>query len=173
MNKKNIWYIVPILILPYLIVGILSVALFGKDNPFGKINPLGILLLCIMLTTIFSVIYFIKSIVKKDDPELLAKRAMIVKLVHVPAYIMIFILGICFMITIFTIPFTIGLFLIDSLILFLSSLLTISSVINGLRTGILKIKDIIWVVILQFVFCADVVVAVIYYLKIKRVKGAI
>lgn len=170
MNKKNIWLVIPTMFMPYLVVVILSIMMFGENNPFGKINPLGIILLYSLIATILNIFWFVRSIIKKGDPILTAKWAMIIKVVQIPAYIAIFILGICLMITIFTIPFVIGLFFIDSLILFLTGLITISSAINSIRLKKLKITDIIWVIILQFVFCADVVVTIIYYLKIKKEK---
>lgn len=47
-----------------------------------------------------------------------------------------------------------------------------SYLINSLKNKTLKVKDIIWVVILQYVFCADVVATIIYYLKLKNaIKG--
>jgi hypothetical protein len=45
MNKKNIWLVIPTMFMPYLVVVILSIMMFGENNPFGKINPLGIILL--------------------------------------------------------------------------------------------------------------------------------
>ena len=75
---------------------------------------------------------------------------------------LIFVFGILLAITIFTIPFSIGLFLFDCLSLFLTGALMISAVINSIKQGIVKFKDILWIMILQFVFCADVVSAIIF-----------
>jgi hypothetical protein len=69
-------------------------------------------LYCIIASTL-SIICFILSIVKKWDALTLAKTSMIIKLIQVPAYIMIFIFGFIMLITIFTIPFSFVLFIFN------------------------------------------------------------
>ena len=90
------------------------------------------------------------------------------KLVQVPAYVLIFALGAVFVMTIFTIPFSIGLFVIDCLSVFMTGLFVISSVIATIRNNTFTLKEVIWVILLQFVFCADVISSVVFYIKLKR-----
>jgi len=129
---------------------------------------IGALLLYCILAGALSIVCFFVSMCKKWDAVSLAKTAMIMKLAQVPAYVLIFALGVVFLITIFTIPFSIGLFLIDCLSVFMTGLFVISSVIAAIRNNTFTRKEVIWVIALQFVFCADVISSVIFYIKLKR-----
>lgn len=66
---------------------------------------IGLVLLLVFLVIIFTVIYFILCLLKAFDPVSLAKTAIIVKLLQIPSYVVIFILGLLFLIAIFTVPF--------------------------------------------------------------------
>ena len=61
--------------------------------------PIGVLLILCIITFIINIIFFIKAININSD---MVKSNMIVKLVQIPAYIIIFIIGIVCLITIFT-----------------------------------------------------------------------
>lgn len=69
--------------------------------------------------------------------------------------------------TIFTIPFSIGFFLLDCLAVLLTGLLTTGAVINSIRQGLLTWKDTFWIIPLQFMFCADVAATIILYKKLE------
>lgn len=179
MTKKRCWMIIPAVLLPYLGLFTLATIFFSSKLPFfafivefafhnNGLNLIAALLLCCALATVLSIICFAASIRKRWDALSLAKCAMIVKLIQVPAYILIFASGVFLLITIFTIPFSIGLFLLDCLCLFLSGLLVASASINAVRQGLCEPKEIIWVIILQFVFCADVISSIVFYRKLKR-----
>ena len=181
MNKKLFLISVPIVLLPYLVLFALAVIFFSTDLPFfnnimesvfddNALYMIGALLLYCILTGVLSVVCFIESICKKWDAISLAKTAMIMKLAQVPAYVLIFALGAVFVITIFTIPFSVGLFITDCLSVFMTGLFVISSVIASIRNKTFTRKEVIWVVLLQFVFCADVISSVIFYKKLKRVN---
>lgn len=181
MNKKRIWWLVPTIALPYLLLLSLCIILFSTDQSIFKFimenifqNNVWILLAtftvyCIIASTL-SIICFILSIVNKWDSLTLAKTSMIIKLIQVPAYIMIFIFGLIMLITIFTIPFSLILFIFDCWILFLTSLITLSGVLNSIHENKFKFSEIIWVIILQFIFCTDVVSSIIFYKKLKNIS---
>ena len=182
MNKKRIWLVISTLILPYFVLFILATLFFSIEQPFfgyimenifrnNALNLLLALLIYCIVAISLSVVCFVVSIRKGWDALSLAKSALIIKLIQVPAYIAIFVLGLMFAITIFTFAFSIFFILIDCLTLALTGLLTVSSVINAVKNGTFRIKEVIWVIILQFVFCADVVASIIYYKKLrKRIK---
>ena len=71
-------------------------------------------------------------------------------------------------ITLFTIPFAVGLVVIDCLALFMTGLPIIASAVMAKRQGVFSLKEVFWVIALQFVFCADVIASVMFYLKLKR-----
>lgn len=179
MNKKRIWFIIPTALLPYLVLTALATIFFSTKHPAfefimksvfcsNAIYLITALLLCCVIATALSIIYFIISTRKGWDAFSLAKSAMITKLIQVPAYITILVLGVLLAFTAFTIPFSIGLFLFDCLTLFLTGLLTAAAAINAVRQGFVKAKECALIIALQFVFCIDVVASIILYLKLRK-----
>ena len=179
MNKKLFVISVPIVLVPYLALFTLATVFFSTKFPFFKyimesvfgsnaLYLIAALLLYCILTGMLSIVCFFVSIYKKWDAISLAKTAMIMKLAQVPAYVLIFALGAVFVITIFTVPFSIGLFVIDSLSVIMKGLFVVSSVIDTIKIHTFTLKEVIWVILLQFVFCADVISSVVFYIKLKR-----
>lgn len=177
--KKKIWMLIPAACLPYLALFALVTLFFSSETPYFafimesvfQMNIfllLGALLLCCLIALVVGIVYFVLAIRKGWDALALAKYAMILKLAQIPTYIAIFALGVLLLITIFTIPFSIGLWLLDCFTLFLSGLFMVAAVINAVRQGIFTSKEVRWFVILQFVFCADVVAAIVFYLKLRK-----
>ena len=182
MNKKLFLIFVPIVLVPYIALFALSTIFFSTDvslfnwimeSIFGSnaLYMLVVLLLYNVLVLVLGFVCFFVSIFKNWDALLLAKFAMIIKLAQVPAYLCNFVLGVMLLITLFTIPFSIGLFLINCLSVFISGLFVISSVIATIRNNIFTFKEVFWVILLQFVFCADVISSVVFYIKLKRLNN--
>jgi len=179
MNKKLFLISIPIVLVPYLALFALATVFFSTDLPFfnyimesvfdsNALYLIAALFLYCILTGMLSIVCFFVSIYKKWDAISLAKTAMIMKLVQVPAYVLIFALGAVFVITIFTIPFSIGLFVIDCLSVFMTGLFVVSSVIATIKSNTFTLKEVIWVILLQFIFCADVISSIVFYIKLKR-----
>ena len=184
MNKKMFLTFIPILLIPYIALFSLAAIFFSTTVPFFEFLMqtvfrsnifyfLAVLLIYCAAVTVYNVICFFVSIRRKWDMVALAKTAMTVKLIQVPAYVLIFVLGVFMAITIFTIPFAVGLFVIDCLALFMTGLPVIASAVMAKRQGVFSLKEVFWVIALQFVFCADVIVSVMFYLKLKRYYGQI
>lgn len=181
MNKKLFVISVPIVLVPYLALFALATVFFSSKLPFfnfimesvfnsNALYLIAALLLYCILTGMLSIVCFFVSIYKKWDAISLAKTAMVMKLAQIPAYVLIFALGVVFVITMFTIPFSIGLFVIDCMSVFMTGLFAISSVIATIRNNTFTLKEVIWVILLQFVFCADVISSVIFYIKLKNAR---
>lgn len=179
MKKVSLWLIVPSAILPYLMLLFVSLIFFSTKVPlFAMImevvfhnNGLSVILLftlCILLAFIFSAIFFLLSVKHHWEPLFLAKTAMIVKLLQIPAYIAIFILGLLCMISIFTFAATVLFAVFDFLCLILTGLITSAAVINTIKAQQLSTKTCWFVLALQFVFCADVVATIYFYRQIKK-----
>ena len=122
------------------------------------------------ISFVLNIIFFVLSITKKWDELYLAKVAMITKLIQIPSYIVIFVLGVFFTITIFTFVFSILMFFFDYLTLIMTGLINSAAVINASRKKAVSFGKNIWIIILQFVFCADVVASIIFYIKIKNIR---
>ena len=179
MNKKLFVLSIPTLLSPYIAIFTLAVVFLStKVKLFEAIMEsifqnnglllIAALIIYLLLTIALGIACFFISTFKFRDALSTAKTAMLIKLIQIPAYIMIFVLGVAMTIAIWTIPFTIALFWIDCLCLFLTGLPVLSSIICALRQGTIKFREVIWVIILHFVFCADVVAAIIYYRRLKE-----
>ena len=180
MTKKKFWIVIPTILLPYLALFTLATVFLSTKIDFfryimeyvfgsNSLYLIGNFILCCILTTILNIICFAFSIYNKWDALSLVKTMMIIKLIQIPAYVLIFVLGIILAITIFTFPFSIGLFLFDCLSLFLTGALVVSAAINSIKQGFFKLKDILWIMILQFFFCVDVISTIIFYVKLKNI----
>lgn len=182
MNKKSIWLVIPAVLLPYVSLFMLATVLFSGRSPFflsvmrscfqGKLLYLvtALLLYC-LLAALLSIIAFTQSLSQAWDAPTLAKSALVIKLVQIPAYILVFILGAFLALSIFTLPFTIGLFLLDSLTLLLSGLNTAAAGINAVKAGILQPKEATWIILLQLVFCVDIFATASLWRKLKKARS--
>ena len=144
--------LIPVIIFPYLLVlGVLLSNLFPED-----IAPIvfGIFIILFALATpICNIIFMILS--RKDDPCDLIRTAFLVKLVHIPAYIIVFILGVVAAFMIFmTLPLILMLILFDCIVLFFSSSLSVFALAKNIKNN--KILSVV-ALICQFFFCADVI----------------
>lgn len=95
-----------------------------------------------------------------------ARATMWVKLVQIPAYVMWFVLGAA----LFLFMGPLLAFLVDAMTIIVSGLVGLGTVFRCRKEGILTGKQTVTHGILQFVFCADVVSAIILYRKTKEVS---
>ena len=104
MNAKRIWLLLPTILLPYFTLLLVAIViLYTKVQVFAFIIDhvfqenglyiLAILLILCLIAVAFSIAYFVLSIRKKWNPVSLAKCAMLIKWIQVPAYAAIFTLG--------------------------------------------------------------------------------
>ena len=83
-------------------------------------------------------------------------------------YIVIFVLGVVLAITPFGFGFVFIFVILDGLTLALTALINIAAVVNSVQQGDFTYKETWWVILLQFVFCADVVVSFIWCRILKQ-----
>jgi len=182
VNIKRIWLIIPALLMPYVVLTALAVIMFSADNEFcGFImdEVLGgnalwivpILLMYSFVAMILSALCLIMGIKGNWEALPVAKMTMIIKLIQIPAYVVIFLLSAIFIMMIFTIGFAIAFAFFDFLTLLMSGMLGILSVVQAIRNGKVSFKESWWVILLQFIYCADVVATVIFYVKLKKVNA--
>lgn len=97
----------------------------------------------------------------------LAHVNMLVKLIQIPAYIFIFLAGLACLITIFTMGISIALVFLDGFCIGMTGLLGIAAFRNMEREGrISKTRQVIYS-IGSFVFCVDVILAIVGYRRSK------
>jgi len=162
------------LLFPYLIIlaiiciftnfGNIMELLFN-NNALYVLATLMIIYVFALVCTIIQVILNIRS--KISSKQLLFTNMMI-KLIHIPAYIVIFLFGVLNLITIFTIGISIILMILDGMTIFLTGLIGLSGIIRGLFEKKLSPKNVLIYGIFQFIFCIDVISSIFLYKKIKN-----
>jgi len=101
------------------------------------------------------------------DPVKILKINMIIKLIQIPAYIIIFIISLMSLITIFTMGISLLLIIFDCMAIFLTGLIGLSGIIRGFIDKKLTLSDTIVYSIFQFIFCLDILFSILAYKKIK------
>lgn len=103
---------------------------------------------------------------------------MLIKLVHIPFYLMVFVIGAMFSVAIavpaltFVTPILLTVFFItDAILMFTSSMYGVNAIRKAYRAGVITRKSAIKNVIMQFVFVLDVISAVRIYCEVRRRKG--
>ena len=129
---------------------------------------LAALALCLLIALISVVVLCIFGCRAAVPPDRRALLVMAIKLVQIPAYLALFALGAMFLVTIFTMPFTLFIVFWDVVTILLSGAVGAVFLRKNYRAGVLNRTE--WMVhtILQFVFCADVVSAVIVFRNLKQ-----
>ena len=173
--NKTLWKLFFVIIFPYLILFTVYLMFFGH-NIIEKVffnNGFYLILALIffyVIALISAFVFFIKNILSKKYSENILKINMIIKILHIPAYILIFLMGVISFITIFTIGFSIAFIILDMLTIFMTGLIGLSGIIIGFKEKKISIKNAIIFSIFQFIFCIDVFSSIIIYKKIKKEK---
>jgi len=113
---------------------------------------------------------FIKGVTKKKKSLEILRFNMIIKLIHIPAYLLIFVVGLICSLGILTIGITIVLMILDGMTIILSGLIGLGGVISSLREDKLSIKKAVMHGILQFVYCADIISSIVIYRTVKAIE---
>ena len=182
MISKKVWLTIPTVLLPYFALLTLATVFLSTKTPFFKwvmesvfrgnaILLIAAFILYCLLAAVLNAVFLIDALCNKTDALFLAKCYMIVKLIQIPGYALVFVLGVLCAITIVTIPFSVALFFIDCFSLLLSGLGVASAVVRAIRQGIFKPKEILWALIAQFVFCIDVVASIVLCVHLKNRKA--
>lgn len=168
---KRLFPAIFIILFPYSIV-LLIISLFHTtlmkylfhNNIYIGVFYIGILWIIALISAIF---ISIKNIINNNNALETAKINMIIKILQIPAYLFIFIIGLACMFTIFTFGISFLLITLDCTSIFLTGIIGVSAVKCNYTEKILSSKELFLHNILQFVFCADVISAVILYQKSK------
>ena len=117
--------------------------------------------------------FFAMGLAKKWDAKKVALANMIVKLIQIPAYVVTFLLGVIFILTIFTYALSFLLVLFDCLTIILTGLTGACAAIRSYKEQKTTIAFSVANGILQFIFCADVVCSILLFVKCKTQKKAV
>lgn len=102
----------------------------------------------------------------------LAKQSMMIKLAHIPAYLLHFALGVIgFLMSVWGVGLILWTVLIDGLTITLSGMIALSGTVCCKKEGILSGKESLIYGILGFVYCVDVISGVILFKKVRTSRA--
>jgi hypothetical protein len=108
---------------------------------------------------------------RKDDPGDLIRAALLIKLFHIPAYIVVFVFGVIAAIMIFmTLPLILMLILFDCIVLLFSSLISVFALAKNIKNN--KLLSVV-ALICQFFFCADIISLFVLWIISKNQRKTI
>lgn len=163
----NILFTYLIALLPVLLFtyGKMGVSTFLWERLFwGNIFvPLGFTLLFGIVMYIVNILFIIKASRGRWDVRELTRTNMLVKFIQVPAYIIIFIIGLLCCLMIFTIGISLALLLLDLFSIGLTGLFACAAFYRLRKEQLISTNMQALYSLASFLFCADVVIAVIGY----------
>lgn len=175
-TSDKFWLLIPTALFPYVIIGIIAAFFISNWNP-GKLsniilenlNVLGIAAAgWFVLSFIFNILYI--ALPKTTDARKILRAALIIKCIHIPTYIVIFIFGLMLGIMFFmTFPLIVILFIIDLLTLFLSNFISIYALAQSIKQKSFGNNAApITAIVCQFFFCADLISMIVAFCLCKK-----
>lgn len=168
---KRFILLIPAAIFPYTLLFSFYCIFTGFCMDFLFNNNAFILLFYLFLVFIIALfcnlVFLALSIFKKWNSHKICLANMIIKIIQIPAYILIFILGLIFFITIFTFGFTIFFIIFDCLAIFLTGIIGLSAIGRSYMEG--KTSKFFSIIngICQFILCIDIISAIVIFIKSK------
>lgn len=155
--------LLPTMLFPYFFV----LGESEDDLQLEKILVFGGLFLALSL--ICNVIYMVLA--RNEEPCKLLGAALLVKLIHIPAYVMIFFYGAVASLMFFmALPLIIMYVVFDYIVLLLSSSLSVFGLVKNMKNS--EALSVV-VLICQFFFCADVISLLVVWILSKLQKKTI
>lgn len=163
---------IPTLIYPFVVAFLLLFIYFFQDNALYEMimgKGMDITFFCIEI--IFPLVGLICNLrignqirkEKWDYLELLEVN-MLIKCVQIPAYIVIFLFGLTFLFTIIIAAFSIMLVMLDCFAVILSGMVASTAIKRSVSEGVLSKGLAFLCKIGSFIFCLDVIVAIVLYI---------
>lgn len=161
-----------VLVYPYIIVFLL-VSMFTSSEVYidRHVNLLSLLMIMVIwyvVVLVCTIVTLIINLSKEKDATEILRINMIIKLIHIPAYLILYIVGVICLLTIFTFGISIALVIIDIMIIVLSGLIGLGGIIRSVKENKIRKETGIIFAVLQFVFCVDVIIAIVAYIMVRR-----
>lgn len=166
---------IPVIIYPYIYVVILAVFLMFMNvlpSDYNDAATLGLFIVAVIYN-LYSFVIVIVNAVQGAKGKMTARQAarmnLIIKGIQIPAYIMHFILGfIGLAMSVWGIGFVLWAILIDLLTILLTGISSIGCSIRMHKEGLLSTAAAIFLGIGCFIYCVDVVIAIVYVVKTRK-----
>ena len=143
--------------------------IWEKVFNYNAYIPMGVLLGLVLFTLILNIINLVKTLKSNDDTKYLVKSNMVVRLIEIPAYLIIFITCIVCLMTIFTFIISFLLAIFSYVCLIMTGLYAISCYKKLKDKNVISKKEFIIYSILSFIYIADIIVSIIAYKKTKKI----
>ena len=148
-------------VFPYVPIVLL---MSGADIKWVLGGIIGIFLIA-LASCIMNLVFALKE---RVDAEKLALIAMLVKIVHIPAYVLFFVIGAGGIMLVQFLAITILLFLFDCITIGFSGTLSLVGILRARSEGRLNNSEALIGAVCSFVFCIDVVAAIVIYLCVRK-----
>ena len=171
-QKKKRFFPITLAIWPYLY----ATLLFSVPTTYEVLSEL-ILWGGMVLTLVFYISHIIYACICKGEDAYydLAFWNMLIKLLHIPFYLCIFLIGVFFLLAAVVPVFTFVapilifcLFLVDVFLMVTSSMYGVNALLRAGKKQMVSKTYVIINIILQFLFVADVISAVVLYIKLRK-----
>ena len=168
---------IPVIIYPYIYVVILAVFLMFLNvlpSDYNDAASLGLVIVAVIYN-LYSFIIVIVNAVQCAKGKMTARQSarmnLIIKGIQIPAYLMHFILGfIGLAMSVWGIGFVLWAVLIDLLTILLTGISSIGCSIRMRKEGLVSLPGAVFMGIGCFIYCVDVVIAIVYVVKARKRK---
>ncbi len=149
----------------YLLIS--KTATFGELFMDNALIGIAILIAFLLIAVLFAVTVSLTALKNEWDSIFWSKAVMLVKLLHIPAYIAIFILGVLFAITIFTFAISLVFVVLDLLLIATTGFMATTAAWRAYKEGKLSLKKAIFLSIFQYIYCIDVFASMYMYFYVE------
>ncbi len=156
-----------LLILPFLYLFVFSLIISDENNANNVVFILIIWVILFVAFLISNIIFVALSVFKGIKSEFFLFWNMLLKLFNIPIYLLIFFIYIVFVSLPGVVIFTPFFFAFDYMLLILTSIYGIGGLVQARREKKITTSATLVFSVLHFVFCADVICAVIAFCKVK------
>lgn len=172
--KKRRWIEVLLTIWPYFIVGVLWILAKKEDVYLGPV----VTLLCVATVVVYvmNIVHACKC--KNKDIRGLALSDMVIKLLHIPFYLIIAVVGLL-MLVLMVVPvfvfispaIVVMLAIIDYFLLLTTSAYGINALIGARKKGIISQSFMVINILMHLCFVLDIISAIIVFVKLRKANG--
>ena len=169
--KKKRFFPITLALWPYLYI-VLSFVFSAYEELYGMFFWGGMVL---TVEVYIANIIYACTCKGEDSYYHLAFWNMLIKLIHIPFYIGVFLLGALFLLVAVVPIFTfmaplliLFLFFVDVFLMITSSMYGVNALIRAGKKHVVSKKYVIINIILQFLFIADVISAIVLYIKVRK-----
>ena len=171
--KSRKWIPILLEIWPYLVLVLLGLLLKQENQRSGLV----LFLLIVMTAAVYILNIANACMGKREDTRELALTDMLIKLIHIPFYLVIFVLGLLTLLIMVVPVFSfispmivMMLAIIDYFLMLTSSAYGINALICAKKEGIISTNFMVLYIVMHLCFVLDIISAIIIYMKLKKSK---